>query len=322
MPRKITLVTGATGFIGSHLVDYLLKNSSKPIKVLVLKKQKVQIVYGDIRNKKSLKKLMDGVNLVYHLAAISRPMNVDTSVYYDTNVKGTLNLLELLKNKKIKRFVHVSTVSVLGLSPDGHPLKEDEFQEEKMDYGLSKRQGEQDALKYSKKHNIPIAVIRPCLMYGPRCEVRRIMFKYTKKGIFPLIDNGKAKMEFCYVANLIQALVEASHNKKAVGEVFNITDGQAYSIKKVLNTIADEYEVSRPKINLPYGIAKVLGICSEFASKIAGIHPPFSRTAADWMSNDVNVYDCSKAKKILNYKPAISLREGVRRSIEWYEKNN
>ena len=127
-------------------------------------------------------------------------------------------------------------------------------------------------------------------------------------------------MEFCYVGNLVEAIGLAEKNKKAVGEIFNITDGQSYQIREVLTIIAEELGVHPPFVNLPVWLGKLAGLGMEGISKVIGIYPPFSRTAAEWMSKSQSVYDCSKAKKVLGYRPPISLREGIRKTVAWYRE--
>ncbi|OGC47188.1 hypothetical protein A2886_00895 [candidate division WWE3 bacterium RIFCSPHIGHO2_01_FULL_42_13] len=327
------LVTGGTGFIGSHLTERLLEQE-RQVKVLALKEPLepiekenerlleelgAEIIYGDLRDAESLKEAIKGCDTVFHLAGISRPMAVTDEKYYDVNVKGTENILEAAKAVGVKKFVHVSTVSVLGVSPDGHPLSEDEYQYDGLKYGQTKREGERIALHYHYKHKIPVIVVRPCLVYGPRCLVRLIMFKFVKLGIFPIFDSGEAKMEFAYVDNVVQALLLAEKDGNAVGETFNITDGQPYKIKDVLNTMADELRVARPRLKLHPKVGYYIGVVTEFLSKIVGIFPPFSRTASEWMSKDVNVYECEKAKRLLHYKPTVSLKDGIQKSIDWYK---
>ncbi len=330
-----TLVTGGTGFIGSHLVERLLEQG-RGVRVLALKdlldlqekenekiirEKGAEIVYGDVRESESLKPAFKNVDTVFHLAAISRPMNIPTKQYYSVNEQGTINVLQEAEKAGVKKFVHTSTVSVLGLSPDGHALKEDEYQDlDGFHYGVSKKRGEEAALRYYREKNLPVVVIRPSLVYGPRCNVRLIMFKFTKMRLFPLFNNGEAKMEFAYVDNVVQALMLAEKNEDAVGEVYNITDGQSYRIRRVLNTIAEAVDSRPPVIRLPYWAGKMAGYGMEFISSVLGIYPPFSSTAADWMSRSLNVYDCSKAKRELGYEPEVSLEEGVRRTAEWYGK--
>jgi UDP-glucose 4-epimerase len=334
MKYQKVLVTGGTGFIGSHLVERLIKNG-RTVRVLalphpfepienenidIISKAGAEVVYGNLIDYETLYPAVKEIDCVFHLGAISRPMKIPKQLYYDTNVKGTENILTASIKAGVSKIIHISTVSVLGTSPDGHPLKENEFQPEKTDYGLSKRQGEKLALELYHKTKIPLTVIRPPLTYGPRCYVRKIMFDYTKKRLFPLFNGGKAKMEFCYVDNLIDAILLAEQNEKAIGEVFNITDGQSYSLEQVIKAIANELGVKPPLLNLPSFIGVAAGYFMEFASAIMGKYPPFSNTAALWMSRDMNVYDCNKAKKILGYSPSVSLEEGIHKTAEWFYK--
>ncbi len=246
-------------------------------------------------------------------------MAISPQVYWDINSRGTKNILEAAREAKVKKFVHVSTVSVLGDSPQGHPQKEDDYQPGLGSYGISKLAAEHLALQFCQKYHFPVVIVRPCLIYGPRCLPRLIMFKYVKKGLFPIFNGGRAKMEFCYVKNLVQALLRAEKNEQVLGEVFNVTDGQSYEIGEVLRTIATELGVRPRFIEIPVWVGKAAGLGMEGVSKILGIYPPFSRTAAEWMSKTESVYDCTKAKEILGYNPSISLREGIRETIEWYK---
>ena len=330
----MTLVTGGTGFIGSHLVEELLA-AGRAVRVLALKKpldpievenlkiikeKGAEIVYGDLRDKASLLPAVEGVSSVFHSGAVSRPMRIPTRLYYHINRDGTKNILEASRDAGVKKFVHISTVSVLGGSPDGHPLSEEEYQPEVSHYAISKKEGENLALRYYWQYGLPVVAIRPCLVYGPRCLVRLVMFKYVKKGLFPIFNKGRAKMEFCYVGNLVRALLLAEKNNDVLGEVFNITDGQSYPIGKVLQTIASELKVRPPFIQIPVWAGKAAGLGMEGIGKIVGIHPPFSRTAADWMSRTQSVYDCAKARELLRYNPTISLNEGVRETVGWYRE--
>ena len=291
---KRILITGGTGFIGSHLAEKLiaegyeitilaLRNIVEDIEaenLKLLKNLGVKIVFGDLRHIKTLEKAVEGNDVVIHLAVISRPMNIPRHLYYDINEKGTINLIKICNEYKIKKVVHVSSVSVLGLSPDGIPLKEDNYQSlVGDDYGLSKLKGEQAAIKLATKYKIPFTVIRPALVYGPRCIVRNIIFKFVQKRLFPLFGDGEAKMEFCYVENLVSALISAMRPKYN-GEIFNITDGNPYKISEVLNVIADNLKVNRPSINLPVWLGKFIGLTTEVFFKMLGKSPPFFKNGS------------------------------------------
>ncbi len=287
----------------------------------LFKKIGVEIIYGDLRDKNSLKKAVKDVKIVFHLGAISRPMKIPKRIYYDVNTQGTKNLLDTCLKEEIKKFVHVSTVSVLGVSPDGRPLKEYDFQAPMGDYGLSKLKGEQIVLEYYKRYNVPVVVIRSPLIYGPRCLVRSIIFKFVQKRLFPLFKEGRAHMEFCYVDNVVQALLLAESTPNILGEVFNISDERSYTISEVINTIAKIEGVGPPLIkNMPVWLGELAGLTVEIGSKIIGSYPPFSRMAVEWMSRDQNVCDISKAEKVLGYSPEINLEEGIKRTVRWYRK--
>lgn len=331
-----TLVTGGTGFIGSHLVERLVAQNRK-VRVLVLpqpietieidnlrllRKIGVEIIYGDLRDKDSLKKVTKNINIVFHLGAISRPMNIPEQTYFDINEDGTKNLLELCLKESITKFIHTSTVSVIGVSPNGHPLKENDFNKPTGPYALSKLKGEQIAINFYKRYSFPVTVVRPSLVYGPRCLVRLIMFRFIKRRLFPIFKDGKSHMEFCYVDNLIDATLLAETNLRSIGEIYNITDGSSYEIKNVVRTIAQEVVADYPWLKMPVWVGKSLGFTAEILGKVFNFYPPFSRTTAEWMSTDMNVYDCSKAKRELKYDPKIDLREGIKRTVKWYRENN
>ncbi len=332
----MVLVTGGTGFIGSHLVEKLLEQGCEvrvlvprkffePIEVenlKIIREKGAEIIRGDLRDKDSLRSAVKSVDSIFHLGAISRPMAISPQMYWDINSTGTKNLLEASRVADVKKIVHVSTVSVLGDSPGGCALKEDDYQSGLGSYGISKLAAEHLALEFRQKYGLPLVIIRPCLTYGPRCLPRLIMFKYVKKGLFPIFNGGRARMEFCYVKNLVQSLLLAEKNDDILGEVFNITDGQSYEIGRILTTIAEELKVRPPFLKIPVWMGKAAGYGMEGVSKIIGIYPPFSRSAADWMSKTESVYDCTKAKNVLGYHPPYSLRDGVRETIEWYRENN
>lgn len=331
---KYTLVTGGTGFIGTHLVKALLKDN-RTVRVLALEdtpekieleteatlmEMGAQIVHGDLYDGKSLIRAAENVDVVYHLGSVSRPKRIPPGKYYDINILGTRNLLKSIEKNNLKRFIHVSTVSVLGLSPDGKPLAEEDYQYSSLEYGTTKRESEQIAIIFGYRHKVPVVVIRPSLVYGPGSLVRKIMFSCVQYGVFPLFNQGEAEMEFLYVENLVQALLLAEKKKDAVGETFNITDGCPYKISRVIETMAKELNVNFKGRPIPIPMGVLTGIITEMLGKIMGFHPPFSRSAVDWMSKNRNVYSCEKAKQILGYNPGIDLSEGIRRTVSWYKE--
>lgn len=205
------LVTGGTGFIGSHLVDLLVEKNYN-VRVLVrkgdvhpayddkvnqeiLEHEKnlgVEIVYGNLLDKKSLEKACEGIDIIYHLAAIARQYEgLPTQVYYDINTFGTKNLLDACLKNKVKRFVYTSTKDACGPSLDGKPLTEKTILHPVIVYGKSKLGGEILSLYYYKKFGLPVTIIRPPLIYGERYPLLARYFRTVKKGIFPIFGSGK-----------------------------------------------------------------------------------------------------------------------------------
>lgn len=323
------LVTGATGFIGSHLIERLiLKEKNKKIVCFVRKNEKnkeqvrfleekgCKIFYGDLLDEKSLEKALKGIKKVFHLAAIARPMNIPKPVYFEVNVKGTKNLLEACKKNKIKKIIFVSSMSIFGYSRDNKPLIENSPKIPVSDYGESKKQGENLAHEFCKKNKIKIVFIRPPMVFGPKDYQFLKLFKGIKTGFFPLLKKGQAKFEFCYVENLVEGILLADKNGKNL-EAYNISDGKTYTTGEVFNKIA-ELENSK-LIKMPVGLFKFSGYILEKIYSLFGKRSPFNSGTAEWMTND-NVMDISKAKRDLKYKQIIPLEESLKRTIKWYKK--
>ena len=327
------LVTGATGFIGSHLTEELIKQGHK-VKVLVretedsskdkrgilglLKKLNVEIIQGDLLDEKSLDNAVKNVDVVFHLAAIARPMAIPREEYFKVNEKGTKNLLEACKKKKIKKIVIMSSVSAVGQSKEGKAVNEKTKCKPVDTYGWSKLAQEKISLEYFKKFKMPIVFLRPPMVFGPRDVEMLKLFKAVKKRFFPL--DGKSKcMEFLYVENLVQAcLLAVKYGEN--GEAYHITNGEHYSI----NEIRSSMEKAMGKKVLPIKFPRIFfvsaGFSMELVGKLFGFRPPFKHDTIDWMTKKLWYSDVSKARKVLKYVPKFSLDEGIKKTVDYYKK--
>lgn len=323
------LVTGASGFIGSHLAETLLDKENK-IRVLVKSKQdignlaelsqdklsRIEILEGDLTDKSQMDNLLKGVSCVFHLAAIARPMNVPNETYFKVNVDGTRNLLSSCKKNGIKKFVLISSMSVFGYSRDRRPLNESSPKLPVSAYGESKLIQENLVVEFCKINDIFLVVVRPPMVFGPRDLQFLKLFRIIDTGFMPLLRKGKAKMEFTYVKNLVKGIILA-YERGEKFEDYNLNDGRTYSIREVFSEIANSLDKRLFPVEPPVSLVIFLGKVTEIFAKIVGIHPPFNSGTALWMIND-NEMDISKAREKLGYKTTFPQDKSIKDTINYY----
>lgn len=325
------LITGASGFIGSHLAEELAK-SGCDVRVLIRKHsvekfkkaispeilEKIEIAEGDLLDRQSLLNALNGIKKVFHLAAIARPMNVPNRAYYEINLHCTKNLLEACKQCKVRRFIHISTMSVFGYSRTHTPLKETSPKLPVSHYGRSKLFAEEFALKFCKKNKINLVIVRPPMVFGPMDFQFLKLFRLINTGFFPLLRGGKAKFEFCYVKNIVSGILLADKFGRNL-EAYNINDGKTYTIKEAFSEIAKAENKKLFPVAPPVFLVMLAGKFMEFLAKLQNRHPLFNSGTAQWMTND-NTMDISKAQNEIHYRQIIPLQESIKETVEWYKK--
>ena len=335
---ETVLVTGAAGFIGSHLVESL-RADGVCVRSLVLagsdkeflSNSDSEIVYGDLKDRESLKNACQGCEKVYHLAAISRhDANVPDREYWAVNVEGTRNLLEVARQANVKRLLFTATIEAVGTSKDGSPLTEETPQHPRNIYGETKLAAENLVREFCGKTGFETIVVRPPMTYGPREMILFTrLFKIIAKGFYPLIGSGRALSEFCYVKNQVQG-IRLAMDKGRPGEVYFISDQQSYPIEHIIKSIGAEMGVKVRTPHIPVPVAWCLGLGMEIMSKIFRFYPfvipqtgrpPFSRKTVEWTSESCLYCDISKAKNELGYHPEFSLEDGIRETIAWYRSH-
>ncbi|MEM5814744.1 MAG: NAD-dependent epimerase/dehydratase family protein [Candidatus Aenigmatarchaeota archaeon] len=333
----VTLVTGGTGFIGGHLVERLV-GKGEDVRCLVkrdsntkrLKELGAEITYGDIRDVNSIKSAMENVERVYHLAALARMYaNLTPRDYTEVNVKGTANVLEACRGADVEHVVYTSSTEAVGPSPDGKPLTEQSPCRPQTIYGESKLGGEIACKEYAEKYNLPITIIRPPMIYGPGNVLHLSrLFKVVRRGFYPIVGSGNSLMEFCYVGNQVQGIILAGEEKKAIGQTYFISDERPYTITEILNTIAEAEGVKLRIIRMPSAVGYAIGALVEGAGKVLPVwpfkiretgRPTFSRNTVRWTTRNTWFVSTEKAKKELGYRPETPLKEGVRKTVEWYK---
>lgn len=315
---KKILVTGADGFIGSHLTEELVKRGYD-VRAFVLYnsfnswgwldhslkqvKENVEVFSGDIRDPYGVKEAMKGCDVVLHLAAlIAIPYSYHSpDTYIDTNVKGTLNIVQAARELGIEKVVHTSTSEVYGTAMFV-PITEEHPLQGQSPYSASKIGADQIAMSFYTSFGTPVATIRPFNTYGPRQSARAVI-----PTIITQIANGKRKIklgsvtptrDFNYVKDTVNGFIAIANSSKSIGQVTNI--GSNYEI-----SVGDTVKL----------IAEVMGVDIEIETDEERLRPEKSEVERLWAANE-------KAKQLLGWEPKYGGRDGLKRglqeTIEWF----
>ncbi len=321
---ELTLVTGATGFTGSHLVHRLVADGNR-VRVIARSAAKarellptgVEIVEGDIADPEIVEHAAQGVTTVYHLAAVYREAKHPDFRYREVNVDASRRLLDASVAASVRRYVHCSTVGVHGhiASP---PADEHTAYSPADVYQASKCEAEQLALSY--RDRIPLAVARPTAIYGPGDTRLLKMFRMVARRRFPLIDGGENYYHTVHVNDLVRGLLLLGTHPRAVGEIF-ILGGERYlKLSELAVLIAAAAGVPAPWLRLPAKPFQLVGSLVEKLCVPLGIEPPIHRRRVDFYTKS-RAFSIEKAKRLLGYQPEVRIKEGIRETLDWYVAN-
>ncbi len=317
------LVTGATGFIGSHLTERLVEADNdvtclvrKTSNLKWIKGLNVKLIYADCSDKESLEGVLGKFDYIYHTAGITKALSRDE--YLRANYHATQNMIDTVarKNKGIKKFVYISSLSACGPGTNSKPLTEDEDPHPITDYGESKLLGEKAVKSWEDK--LPVVIIRPSAVYGPRDRDIYFFFKLAKLGI--IFIWGETYLSLCHVADLVEAIILAAENNKSSG-IYFVSDGMAYSSIVVADKIAEAVGRNPLKVRVSKGLLYRIASIYEQWYRISQKPALINRGKVREMIQPYWICDISRARAELNYTPSVSLKEGIRMTAEWYIKN-
>ena len=315
------LVTGGTGFLGSHLIDRLLEDPEAEVFALVRDpsrprwlegNDRVRLLAGDLLN---VPPLPAGLACVFHLAGLTKTLK--SSEYYTVNQEGTASLLRALEGQPGPlRFVHLSSVAAGGPSTPQRPVREDDPPRPVSPYGESKLLAEREVLK--RKDRFSVVILRAAAIYGPRDEDFLEYFRWMKRGILPLVGYRLKLLSLCYVQDVIRAISLASRADVASGEVFNIADPRVYSWEDFGGTVAGFLGKKLVHVHIPHWTAFLASAASEGIGRLGGGAHALNVSKYKQMKPDCWVVDVHKAREGLGFETRFSLEEGLGQTIAWY----
>lgn len=321
------LVTGGTGFTGKALVKRLLDEGhqvvaldyKEGIKTQELREWGADVRIGSVVDKNLVESCMEGVEIVHHLAAAFREMNVPNRYYYNVNVGGTKNVLEAAYKHKVKKFIYCSTCGVHG-NIDNPPGGEDAPIRPADYYQRTKYEAEPIVNEYFKK-GLNTVILRPAAIYGPGDPERfYLIFKRVANGYFPMIGNGKTYYHPLYIDNLIDALMLSMDENKGLGEAYLIADDEYLEINDLVRKVAKALNVKIRIKHYPMIPVIIAGHIVEKICRPLRITPPIFPRRVDWYRQN-RAFKIDKAKKDLGYKPRVGIDEGLKKTAEWYKEN-
>jgi len=322
---KKTFVTGVSGFTGGWLAKRLVEQGydvrglvRDPEKAGHLKDLGVTLIKGDLRDKNSFKSAVQGVDVVFHVAAAYRQEGIPNKFFWEVNLDGTRNMLEAAKEAGVKRFVHTSTVGVQGEIANPPATEDAPFNPGDV-YQESKKAGELLARKFFEENDLPGTVVRPVGIYGPGDTRFLKIFKFVYNGKFRMIGSGKVLYHLTFVDDLVQGIILAGEKDEALGQVYTIGGPEFTTLERLVEMIAEALQVPVPKNKLPVWPFWIAGLLCEGICRPLRIEPPIYRRRLDFFTKD-RAFDISKARRELGYEPKVDLKTGLKITGDWYKQ--
>lgn len=325
-PSQLSLVTGASGFVGSVLTDYLI-SLGRPVRAMVrnpaaipgLEKKGAEVVVADLKDSESLQRAVDGVGCIYHIAALFRQAGLPEREYYEVNAEGTRRLFEAAIAAGVRRIVHCSTVGVLGHIE--HPPADENTPYNPGDvYQRSKMEGEKIALDFFQSGRIRGVVIRPAMIYGPGDRRTLKLFRMIARRRFFYVGKGEMEVHFIHVRDLARAFVLAMDQEAINAEIYIIAGERALPLREMVELIARELGVPPPRLHLPVRPVQLLGTICEAVCTPFRINPPIFRRRVDFYTKRRS-FDASKAARELGFHPEKRVEEEIAEITAWYREH-
>jgi nucleoside-diphosphate-sugar epimerase len=322
------LVTGAGGFLGSHVTELLLERGEQP-RVLVhqsdrprgIRASEVDLRIGDVADGGALAGVLRGVDRVVHCAARTGPWGAEAE-YKRINVRGLETLVRAAMAAGVERVVHVSSITVHGNDVRGEADEDSPLRSEANPYSRSKVAGERLLERLIREERAPVTIVRPGWIYGPRdtASFGRLAGK-VGKGQMVMVGPGDNHLPLIYVRDAAQGALLAAETRRAEGRSYLLVNDELVTQRQFLTAIAAELDVRPPTRRVSYGVALTLGTVAERFASLTRTRPPVMRYGLQLLGGE-NRFDVTRARHELAFEPEVNVAEGVRLSVQWYRASN
>lgn len=324
------LVTGGTGFIGSHLAEEgrrrgaevvvlgLTDRPEEQANVELLRRQGVEILPGSITDGELCQRAMRGVTHVFHLAVAMREGAKQDEFFESVNLDGTRQLLEASQKRGVQRFVYCSTIGIYGhrvpgITTETSPLAPGNV------YERTKVAAEGMVRQFCAGGRPPFVILRPADVYGPRDQRLLKLFKGVARGRFPLFGSGSGRRHMVYVDDVVSAFFRACERDEPLGEAAIVAGPRSHTLRELIALVQEATGSRRYGIRLPLAPMLATAAVVEDVAKALRVEPPIYRRRMDFFWSD-SEFDTSRARRLLDWAPKVDLPEGVRRTAEDYRR--
>lgn len=324
------LVTGGTGFIGSHLAEEARRRGAEVV-VLgltdrpeerataeLLSGQGVEIIPGSITDPVLCGRAMERVTHVFHLAVAMREGGKDDEFFEQVNLDGTRRLLEAAGAARVARFIYCGTIGIYGHQAPGITTEESPLRPGNI-YERTKVAAEQLVRELAPAANVPYVILRPADVYGPRDQRLLKLFRGVAAGRFPLFGAGAGRRHMVYVDDVVSAFYAACEREEALGEAMIVAGPRPCTLGELVEEVRQATGSRRFGRRLPLGPMLALAGVVEDVCQRCHLDPPIYRRRMDFFTSD-SAFDTSRARRLLGWAPRVELADGVRRTFEDYRR--
>jgi nucleoside-diphosphate-sugar epimerase len=321
-------ITGATGFVGSHIaeasvarglgVSTIARSGSDSA---LLERLGATIHRGDLADANLVRRAVEGADVVVHCAAKVGDWG-PVEDYRGVNVEGLRTLLEACRGRPLRCFVHMSTLGVYAARHHYGTTESEPLPADHMDgYTQTKLEAERLALQYQREHGVPVVVLRPGFVYGPRDRtVMPKLIDNLRRRKLRYLGSSKRAMNTIFVSNLVDAVFLVVERPEAVGQIYNLTDDEAVSKRRFIEAIAAGMDLPKPRpFSPPLWLARFIARGMERKARQRGTAPKLTQAGIKLLGLNLD-FSIEKAKRDLGYRPRVNFDQGMRETMAWYKQ--